>query len=193
MSTEQAKGENRTAAQRIEDLERGLMAGFQTMDNMTRDIMVIKDAVKLLGNKVDSIVKATERGQPLNDEVLAKIMIENNVSELKEKVTGLVSQGILAPQESVDDNSFVVARELSDSGEVVNPRIQFALQAVQEHLRSKIRGSKPGDVLVLEEGKLKFELLETYAVQPPKAEDVAVVQAIDNSMSSDSTSTESNG
>jgi hypothetical protein len=163
--------DTRTASQRLEDVERGSMAAFQTMDNMVRDIMTIKEAIKLLGNKVDSIVKALEVSMPttINDDILSKLMVENNVAELRNKVGDLVSQGILAPQEVVDDNSFLVGRELNDAGEVVNPRIQFALQALQEEMRAKIKGSKAGDVLSLEEGKLKFEVLETYSVQPPPA------------------------
>jgi hypothetical protein len=166
MSEEQTQTpvDTRTASQKIQDLERAVMAGFQTMDNITRDILTIKEAIKLLGNKVDSIVKASERGLGLNDDVLSNIMIENNVAELKDKVTNLVTQGILGSQEAVDDNSFLVGREISDSGEVVNPRLQFALHALREDMREKLKGARPGNIIVLEEGKLKFELLETYTV-----------------------------
>jgi hypothetical protein len=165
MSEEQQK----SATERLQDLEQSMMSNFQTLDTMARDILVIKEAIKLLGNKVDSIVKASERGQPLSDDVLTKIMIENNVEDLRGKVTNLVSQGILAQQEVVDETSFLVGREVNDAGEVVNPRLQFALQALQEDMRQKLRGSKAGDVISLQEGKLKFEILETYSVQPPKA------------------------
>jgi len=172
MSTEQT-ADKRTASQKIEDLERGIMSAFQTIDSMARDIMVIKEAIKLLGNKVDSIVKASERGQPLNDDVLAKIMVENNVEELKEKVNGLVAQGVLASQELIDDDSFIVGREVNELGEVVNPRLQFALQALQEDMRPKLKGFRSGDVINLEEGKLKFEVMEVYMVKAPKQPDVA--------------------
>jgi hypothetical protein len=165
MSEEQQK----SATERIQDLEQGTAAALQTLDVMARDVMVIKEAIKLLGNKVDSIVKASERGQDLTDDVLSKIMIENNVEELRGKVTSLVTQGVLVSQEVVGDDSFLVGREVNDAGEVVNPRLQFALQALQEDMRGKILGSKPGDVISLQEGKLKFEVLETYSVQPPKA------------------------
>ncbi len=178
MADEQTPVDKRNASERIADLERAIMACFQTMDNMTRDILSIKEAIKLLGNKVDSIVKASERGQPLNDDILSKIMVENNVAELKEKVTGLLAQGILAPQEVVDDNSFLVGREVNDSGEVVNPRLQFTLQALQEDMRAKIKGSKPGDVISLQEGKLKFEVLETYSVVSPAAPDAAPAEPV---------------
>lgn len=175
--SEEQQTDKRTATERIQDLETGVASNFQTLDSMARDIMVIKEAIKLLGNKVDSIVKASERGQPLNDEVLSKIMIENNVEDLRGKVTSLVSQGILAPQEVVDDNSFLVGREVNETGEVVNPRLQFSLQALQEDMRGKIKGSKPGDIIALQEGKLKFEVLETYSVQPPKMPEAPAADA----------------
>jgi hypothetical protein len=160
--------DSRTASQKIQDLERAVGASFQTMDNMTRDILTIKEAIKLLGNKVDAIVKAlqTSMSATINDDVISKIMVENNVEELKNKVTDLVTQGILAPQDEVDDNSFLVGREVNDIGEVVNPRLQFTLQALVEDLRGKLKGARPGNVVTLQEGKLRFELLETYAVVP---------------------------
>jgi hypothetical protein len=41
--------------------------------------------------------------------------------------------------------------------------------AVQPELREKFVGAKAGDLLTLQEGKLKFRLLETYQIQQPKA------------------------
>src|SRR5271170_6768520 len=97
---EQQKTEQkRTAVQRIDDLERGLMGMYQAGDNLARDIMTIKEAIKLLGGKVDAIVKATMAGEDLNDDVLSRIMVENNVTELKTKVSQLVTSGTLVPYE----------------------------------------------------------------------------------------------
>jgi hypothetical protein len=159
----------RTAVQRIEDLERGVMGMFQNGDNMGRDLMTIKEAIKLLGNKIDAIVKATQRGEDLNDDIIGKIMVENNVAELKARVDQLVAAGTLvATTEPVDEKTFVVGQEVDDTGKVLNPRLQFVLGALQEELRNKIKGSKVGDSVVFQEGKLKFELQEAYSVAPPK-------------------------
>lgn len=165
----QQQADKRTASQRLDDMERGLMSLYQTADSMARDLMTIKEAIKLLGNKVDSIVKASSRGEPLTDEVLAKIMVENNVEELKEKVTNLVNQNILVAAEEIGPNSFIVGRELSDEGTVVNPRMQFVVSALHEDVRSKFPGSKVGQVLDLQEGKWKFEVLEVYNIHTPEA------------------------
>jgi hypothetical protein len=99
-------------------------------------------------------------------------MIQNNVVELKEKVNDLIKNGVLVSQDNVDETSFVVAREIDDQGNEVNPRVQFALGALQKELQDKVKGSKAGDVLNLQEGKLKLQIMETYSIkapQPPEA------------------------
>lgn len=161
--------DKRTASQRIDDMERGLMALYQTADNMARDMGVIKEAIKLLGNKLDAVVKASNRGEALNDEVIAKIMVENNVEELKGKVTDLVNQGVLVAAEEVGPNSFVVGREIDENGTVVNPRMQFVVSALQGEIKDKFPGSKAGQILDLQEGKFKFEVQEVYNLQTPQA------------------------
>lgn len=179
MEQQQQPQPQRTATQRLGDLERALMALYQTADNMARDIGTIKDALKLLGNKVDAMVKATQRGEFMDDAVLTKIMIENNIEELKNKVDQLISQGFLAKNEEVTANSFIVGREVDEKGEVANPRLQFALSALAEPVRLKILGAKPGQLLELQEGKLKFEVLESYTIQTPKQPEEAPVDELE--------------
>lgn len=163
------QADKRTASQRIEDMERGLMALYQTADNMARDMMTIKEAIKLLGNKLDAVVKATSRGEQLTDEVISKIMVENNVEELKNKVQDLVNQGVLVAAEEVTANSFIVGREIDADGKVQNPRMQFVVSALAENVRTKFPGAKAGQTLELEEGKWKFEVQEVYSIQTPQA------------------------
>lgn len=160
--------EKRTASQRIDDMERGLMGLHQTMGNMVRDLMTVKEAIKLLGNKLDSVVQASVRGETINDDVIAKIMVENNVQELKDKVSSLIDQGILVLSEEIEANSFVVGRELSEDGDVKNPRIQFVVSQLPEEVKDKFPGSKVGQVLDLQEGKWKFEVQEVYKIQTPE-------------------------
>jgi hypothetical protein len=174
---EQQQPPKRTAVQRIDDLERGLMGMYQAGDNLARDIMTIKEAIKLLGGKVDAIVKATMAGEDLNDEVLSRIMVDNNVVELRNKVSQLISSGMLAlSEEPINETNFVVGREVDDEGKVLNPRLQFIVRSLQENLRAKILGAKTGDAVSFQEGKLKFEIQEVYSVvapQVPAAEEAA--------------------
>lgn len=176
MAEKNEKKDKRNATQRIGDLEQALMGLFQTADNMARDLTTVRDAIKLLGNKLDSVAKAAN----LSDDVIAKLMIQNNVAELKEKVTNLVTQGILVPAEEMNDTSFVVGQEIDAEGNVVNPRIQFTLTSIQPELRDKIKAAKVGEAVVLEEGKLKFMPVEIYTIVPPQAPAIEAAAAKQN-------------
>lgn len=170
--------DKRTASQRIDDLERGLMSLYQTADSMARDLMTIKEAIKLLGNKLDSVVKASRGGETLTDEVIARIMVENNVEELKEKVANLVNQGILVAAEEVAPSSFVVGRELAEDGSIQNPRMQFVVSALDPSVKDKFPGAKLGQVLVLQEGKWQFEVQEIYNIVTPQLATEPAAEAV---------------
>lgn len=158
----------KTAAQRLDQLENALMSLYGAVDNMARDLTTAKEAVRLLGNKSDAIVKLIARGEDLTDESIAAVMVENNIDELKGRVNQLIEAGVLVAEESVTETSFVVGREIDNEGKFINPRIQFALKAMPAPTQKAILGSKPGDVVVIAEGKSKFEVLETYKIQQPK-------------------------
>ena len=131
--------DQRSASQKIQDLENAVMSLYQTLDNVIKDLGTVKEAIKLLGNKVDSIVKASANGEQLSDAVLSRIMIENNCEELANKVKLMLAQGVIVPQEQVADQSFVVGAELNDAGETINPRLQFGLFALRPELREKLK------------------------------------------------------
>lgn len=174
MSENQKPADNRSATQKIGDLENAMIAAYQTLDNMARDLNTAKEAIKLLGNKIDSIVKATVAGEALSDDVISRIMVENNIEELKNKLKIMVAQGILAASEQVAEDSFLVGSDVNEAGEVVNPRLQFALYAIRPpELQQKFLGAKVGDVLNLQEGKLKFKVSEIYQIQKPKPAEAA--------------------
>lgn len=179
MSNDKKPSDNRSATQRLTDAENAIMSLFNVLDKMTRDLMTLREAIKLIHNKVDSIVKASVGGEPINDAVLERLMIENNVAELKQKVDSMVQQGVIASEEQVSDNSFVVGSEYNDEGTLINPRLQFILKSLTEELQLKLLGTKPGDLLDLQEGKLKFKVLESYKIQEHKAAAPAL-QAVPN-------------
>jgi hypothetical protein len=158
------QNDKRTASQRIDDLENAMRAVYQTLDPMGRDLMTCKEAIKLLGNKADALAKAAG----ITDDVIGKLMIENNVAELKEKVTNLVAQGILVPSEELNDTAFIVGQEVDDSGAIVNPRAQFALGSIAPEVREKIKAGKIGEPLLLQEGKLRLLITEAYQIIPPQ-------------------------
>lgn len=180
--------DNRSASQKIGDLENAMIALYQTADNIARDLNTAKEAIKLLGNKLDSIVKAQLAGEQPTDDVISRIMVENNIEELKNKLKVMVAQGILSPTEQVAEDSFLVGADQNDAGEVVNPRLQFALYAIRPpELQQKFLGAKVGDVLNLQEGKLKFKVAEIYQIQKPKPVEAAPAAPAETEASADAT------
>lgn len=171
MSNEQRPADTRSASQKIGDLENALMSLYQTADNMARDLMNVKEALKLLNNKLESVIKASAAGEAINDTVISRIMTENNVAELSEKVKVMVVQGIIAPSDQVADDSFLVGSELNDLGEVINPRLQFAVYAIRPEQREKLKGLRVGDTVVMTEGRPKYKVDEIYQIQQPKQPD----------------------
>lgn len=159
----------RSAGQRLDDLENAMLSSLQAVDQMAKESQVIKEAVKLLGNKLDATIKvAGEKGITINDDEIAAKMVENNAADLKARVTGLCDNGVLTAQDTISDTSFVVGREVDSTGKVVNPRLQFAVKAVPEAYQAILAGKKAGDLVVFEEGKLSFEVLESYEIRSPQ-------------------------
>ena len=104
---EQQQQDKRTASQRIDDMERGLMALYQTADNMARDLMTIKEAIKLLGNKLDSVVTLSRTcvnlTEPLSDANIANQMVANNLEELKEKISNYLQTAKRIPGRNIQN------------------------------------------------------------------------------------------
>jgi hypothetical protein len=135
---------------------------------MARDLLTVKEAIKLIGNKLDVVAKAAN----ISDDTISKGMIDNNVAELKEKVTSLIENGVLVASDELLDSSFVVGQEVDADGNVVNPRIQFTLGSLRPEVKAKIQAGKKGEAIELEEGKLKFIITEVYAIIAPKPQQV---------------------
>lgn len=167
MAQQPQPNDRRTASQRLDDHERAIGAMYQTADNMARDLMMMKEAMKLLGNKMEAVIKAINQSLPLNDENLSKLMIENNIEDLKEKVEGLVSNGVIRVAEAITAASFVVVQELDVAGKVVNPRLQFSLSALNPDAQKKLIGAKVGDSAALTDNGSQFNVLEVYEIVPP--------------------------
>jgi hypothetical protein len=157
--------QSRSATQRISDLENAMMSMFNTLDAMTRDFMTIKQAVTLTHSRLGALLKASEQGEALTNENVDRLVVEADCKDLKDKVDYMVTQGVLKAEEFATDSSFVVGQEEDDAGKVITPRIQFATATIgQEEIKSKIVGSKAGQLLDLGEGKLKLRVLESFQI-----------------------------
>jgi hypothetical protein len=162
------------AAQRLESIEKSLVLVDKTIHELYKSIEGLRLAGKSLSNKVDSIIAASSAGQQINDDVINKIMTENNVSELKQRIESLKASGQLVEGEEINDLSLMVLREVDpDTGEVANPRIQIAFQLLAETTKNLIRGKKAGDVVAMGEDKLSLEVLEVYNIVIAEQQPVA--------------------
>lgn len=158
----------KSAGQRLDELEKALMSLFSNLEGLAREQKTIREAVMLLGNKVDALAKANIRGEAPTDETLSQIMIDNNVQELKAKVEGLVKAQVLVSTDIIGATSFVVGREIAaDSDKTINPRLQFSLTALTKEVGEKLLGRLVGDIITIQEGQVRFEVLEVYNIQAP--------------------------
>lgn len=156
-----------SASERLGLLEQGIAALHQLSELTTKDLSVLKKTLQLLNNKVDAMAKATLSGEVPSDEVLNRIMIENNVEDLTAKVAGLVQGGFLVAEEQVGDNPFLVCRQLDNNGDVTDPRVQFAVKALESlALQAKFFNTKVGDRVEIRPGVI-LEILEAYKLQQP--------------------------
>jgi hypothetical protein len=163
----------KNATERLTDLENNqsqIVQALQPVELMARDLAGMKEALKLLNNKVDALVKAINAGGTITDDSLSKYMIENNVSELAKKVSDMVTSGLLVASDTVSKDSFVVINEADPSGTVVNPRMQFLLSALQhEEVRNKLEGAKVGSNIAVGDQGASINVLESYNVVTPQA------------------------
>lgn len=158
----------KTAVQRIEDAEQNLMYLYDALNNVSRDLLTLREAVKLIGNKLDAVVKSYNTGVPATDETLSKFMVENNILDLKEKVASMVEQGIIFASEAISFKSFVVGQEVDQDGNIQNPRIQFAVETLSEDAKAKLLGATAGQTIVLQEGKWSISIQEVYEIRTPE-------------------------
>lgn len=153
-----------TATQRIGNLENAMMSIYNALDQMARDMGLVKDAIKLLGNKLETVAKLLENGESVNDTSIAAGMTARNVLELKEKISNLEKQGVLVSTDQVSENSFVAGQELNEAGQTVNPRLQFAASALVPEVKAKMIGAKVGDIIPTN-NNLSFQVQEIYEIQ----------------------------
>jgi hypothetical protein len=173
----------KTASERLEDLEKTLgqvIGAIQPLQPLTQDFNGFREALKLLNNKLDAVVKSINAGGPITDDGLSKLMIENNAKELADKVANMVTQGLLVASQTVTKDSFVVVNETDATGTVVNPRMQFLLSALQnEEVRAKLEGSTVGANIPVGDKGASINVLEAYDVSTPQAPAAEAAPAAD--------------
>ena len=171
--------DNRTATQRIEDLEKVVSMFYQALAEihntikglpaLQQDMALVRDALKLLNRKAEAIIQSASESSGINYPAVEAIVIKYNVEDLAKQVAGYVAGGQIRPTDTVLTTGFVVGEELNADGTLNNPRTQFRVDSVNETTRDALLGKKAGDLISFGEGKLDLRVLEVYDMTPAQA------------------------
>lgn len=132
--------------------------------NLSRENEILKDALQLIHEKLESVVALSNEGKALtNDNINEKVVLLKEQA-LKDRVKQMVDAGQIKASEEATDNSLIVARELNKDGTVENPRIQFLTARLSPELQEKFVGKKVGELVKSEEDKLDLEIMEIYDI-----------------------------
>jgi len=165
-----AKEQKLTAAQRIEGLEGMIQSQSQNMEFLAQEINSLRQTMTALARRINATIKAGEAGG-VSNEVVNKLLVDENVEELKGKVNFLIEQKVLeeTKDQTIGERSFVVGRELDEEKNVVNPRMQFALASLTEEAKKAVTGKKLGDIIENFSGDgLVLEITEVYKIAEEK-------------------------
>lgn len=132
--------------------------------NLSRENEILKDALQLLHEKLESVVALVNEGRSLSNENINEKVVMLKEQALKDKVQNLVDAGQIKAAEEATDNSLIVARELNKDGTVENPRIQFLTSRLIEELQNKFVGKKVGELIKGDGNKLDLEIMEIYDI-----------------------------
>jgi hypothetical protein len=159
----------KSATERLSNLESTLVGTLQALGELDNDRNASNEAIRQLSSKVDVIVTLLSSGKEVSNTNIGNLMVENKAAELAVGTAQMVNNGILVANETVEENSFVVGREVLEDGSVINPRIQFTVESTMPHLKAKLLGAKVLDKITVEEGKAALEVLEIYSINQPQA------------------------
>jgi hypothetical protein len=158
-----------TATERLQNLEAvaanlhlSITDIINTVNNITRDMVNVKNFLPLLVSKTDAMILALNAGEKLEQSVIDKHMQAIALDNLKKGVDAAIQAGTLVATDVITDNTFVVGKQLDKDDKLINHRMQFTMKEVAENLRAKFLGAKPGDILQVAEGGGKFHVLEVY-------------------------------
>lgn len=153
-----------TAAQQLQAMQNILAQHHGKFDILADEIDKVSNLLLTLNKKVNAILEAGDSGS-INKDTVSGVLLDKAVQELKSKVDGLIElkaisitgDGVIA-----DERHFVVAREVDEEGNVVNPRTQFAVIALPAEMKPQYVGKKVGDLIKSEGSDVSLEIMEVY-------------------------------
>lgn len=158
----------RNAADTIKALENLLMNQNEQINVLADEIDRLRQLVTALGKRLNASIQAAEDGQLTGDSV-NKIILQENVKELEGKIKYLIEQGVLKKNNDapITDKTFVVGRTVDAEGNVVDPRVQFAVGSIDKEVQGKLLNKKAGELVSYEDGEPNFEITEVYEIHQP--------------------------
>jgi hypothetical protein len=161
----------RNAAQTIEALENAFMAQNQQIEILADEIDKLRQMLVSLNKRVNASIQAAEEGELTGDSV-NKIIMNDNMKELEGKIKFLVDQGVLKKNDTMEitDKTFVVGREIDAQGNVVNPRVQFAVGSIDKAVQEKLLNKKMGDMVSYSKDEPSLEITEVYEIHQPSVQ-----------------------
>jgi len=173
--TEQLSEKKQNAVQKINALEQKILELSKVVNTnsqvLAEEIDAVKRNIGSIVHRLNAAIKAAEDGDLTSASVNA-IIIQQNVEDLKTKVAYLENQGLLSRNDDAEitDKTFVVAREIDDEGNEVNPRVQFAVGTLSQEIKDLLLGKKIGDLIKPEESELTIEILGVYDIKEVKVQ-----------------------
>lgn len=175
--------DNRTATQRIEDLEQVVTTIYQgvteimnslnstgkRLSTLQEDMVLVKDVLKLLNKKSEAIIQAAKAETGITAASVTDLVVKMNVNDFKNQVAVYLQNNQIVAAETVTDQSFLVCEEINSKGEVVNPRLQFRIDTLEESVKNAFLGKKAGDLISFGGDKLDAKILEVYSLVTPPA------------------------
>lgn len=152
----------------LEELTNGIAAFLQT------EVSGLKQAVNGLRQSEINVVEVLNAmmGVLGGEEFTKKVqnqLLDNRVVKQKEMLDKAVADGLLVGVERVTESSFLVGREVSKSGDVLNGgRSQVEYSQLTEDAKKSALNQGVGAVINGEDGT--FEVLEIYELAPQKNE-----------------------
>lgn len=175
--------DNRTATQRLEDLERVVASMYQALGPalgqlealgpVKNELELVKEVLKLLNKRVEATIQLAKPETGITSDAVSAAMAQMAVAEMAGLVKGWLDSGALTTTDTVTDQTFLVCRELNSDGVEVNPRVQFRLDSQDQVTQDALRGNKAGVTVSFGENRFSVQILEIYALTQPKAPEAA--------------------
>lgn len=134
--------------------------------NVSRENEILRDALQLLDQKLNSVVSLSNEGKPLTNENINEKSVELKEQVLKERIQSMLDADKIEKAEEIGLDSIIVGRECNKDGEVENPRIQFLASRLSEDLKQRFVGKKVGELMVGDDDRLDIEIMEIYNYKP---------------------------